>query len=162
MPFTDDFFCGRTSLFMLIFNQKKNISFNHYWCMSKTVKQSQKAQKCNHQILILSMPNVRLVDQIQMVHRDKFIILSVSLLQLTYKNPFVDDQSSLLFFVWSDLSILGISLKRTMPPKTRAVPTQWVTLKGFWKYQIEKRRLRNFLKQIIYIKVRVGSNRLSR
>ena len=45
------------------------------------------------------------------------------------------------------MSILGISLKRTMPPNTRAVPTQWVTLKGFWKYQMEKRRLRNFLKQ---------------
>ena len=45
------------------------------------------------------------------------------------------------------MSILGISLKRTMPPNTSAVPTQWVTLKGFWKYQMEKRRLRNFLKQ---------------
>ena len=59
----------------------------------------------------------------------------------------------MLFFVLSDLSILGISLKRTMPPNTRAVPTQWVTLKGFWKYQMENRRLRNFLKR----KVRVGS-----
>ena len=59
----------------------------------------------------------------------------------------------MLFFVWSDLSILGISLKRTMPPNTRAVPTQWVALKGFWKYQMEKRRLRNFLKHKMQVRV---------
>ena len=60
----------------------------------------------------------------------------------------------MLFFVWPDLSILGISLKRTMPPNTSAVPTQWVTLKGFWKYQMEKRRLRNFLKTGYFLKCR--------
>ena len=43
------------------------------------------------------------------------------------------------------LSSPGKSLKSTMPPKTRAVPSQWTGEKGFWKYQIEKSRDRNFL-----------------
>ena len=39
-----------------------------------------------------------------------------------------------------------MSEKRTMPPNTRPVPTQCSGVKGFWKYQMEKRREQNFLK----------------
>jgi len=48
-----------------------------------------------------------------------------------------------------------------MPPNTRAVPTQWVRLKGFWKYQMEKRRLRNFLQVRTSVAVRLGHSAVS-
>ena len=50
----------------------------------------------------------------------------------------------------------GMSEKRMIPQKTMQVPTQWATVKGFWKYQIENNNDRNFLKVRTSDAVRLG------
>lgn len=42
--------------------------------------------------------------------------------------------------------LLKTSVYRSVPKKTTAVPIQCQTVKGFWKYMMEKMRLKNFLK----------------
>ena len=54
------------------------------------------------------------------------------------------------------LIIPGISEKSKVPPNTNPVPTQWNMVKGFWKYKIEKRRLRNFLNVTTRVTVRLA------
>ena len=59
---------------------------------------------------------------------------------------YVDDYKVFLFInVLCFFKYPGISEKRRMPPNTSPVPIQCRPVKGFWKYQMEKRTLMNFL-----------------
>ena len=50
----------------------------------------------------------------------------------------------------------GTSENTRVPPKTRTVPSQWRVVKGLLKYQMEKRRERNFLKVTTRVTVRLA------
>ena len=49
-----------------------------------------------------------------------------------------------------------MSEKMMVPPNTRKVPNQWTRVKGFWKYQMEKRSERNFLTVTTRVTVRLA------
>ena len=54
------------------------------------------------------------------------------------------------------LKSLGTSEKTRVPPKTSAVPSQWRVVKGLEKYQMEKRRERNFLRVTTRVTVKLA------
>ena len=55
----------------------------------------------------------------------------------------------------------GRSENMRVPPNTRPVPSQWYTVKGFWKYQMLKMRLRNFLRVTTRVTVRLAHSVVS-
>ena len=54
------------------------------------------------------------------------------------------------------LKSFGTSENTRVPPKTSAVPNQWRLVNGFAKYQMEKRRERNFLRVTTRVTVRLA------
>ena len=54
------------------------------------------------------------------------------------------------------LNSFGTSENTSVPPKTSAVPSQWRVVKGLAKYQMEKRRERNFLKVTTRVTVKLA------